>query len=269
MQTFTTAICQNKPGYDKQANIDHACDMIAEAVSSGASLVTLPEIFYYPYDLKGIRNIADDGKMTLDRLRHAAVKGSIYLCAGTMAVRNGASVENTSYLIAPDGDILLEYSKTHLFDVELDNKHFRESSFIKPGDKVGIAETPLGNIGILVCYDIRFPEIARTLALSGAEIIVVPAAFNSVTGPAHWDVLFRARAIENQVYVLAASQALVPLSPYSAYGHSMVVDPWGTVLCSAGNEETIVYAEINAEKLYDTRKRMPIFSQRRPALYKL
>mgnify|MGYP000520266807 CR=1 FL=1 len=229
--------------------------------------VTLAEIFYYPYELHGIRQVADTDMKTLETLRDAAVRYGIYLCTGTMAIRREAGFGNTAFLIAPSGDILLEYSKTHLFDVNLENLSFRESSFIVPGNSVEVARTPLGVIGILVCYDIRFPEIARMLALRGAEIIIVPAAFNTTTGPAHWHVMFRARAIENQLYVMAASQARTPASAYEAYGHSMVVDPWGNVVAEADDDETVVYAELKAETLEETRRRLPLLMQRRPELY--
>jgi predicted amidohydrolase len=132
-----------------------------------------------------------------------------------------------------------------------------------------VVKTPLGNIGILICYDIRFPEMARTLALKGAEIIIVPAAFNAVTGPAHWHIMFRARAIENQVFILAASQARVPDAVYETYGHSMVVDPWGLIISEAGEEEAIVHAQLKTDVIENTRKNLPLLSQRRPELYNL
>jgi predicted amidohydrolase len=267
MQNISIALCQNKPGCDKQENINHACAMIATAASNGARLAVLSEIFYYPYELRAIKRIADTGTSTIDRLREAASGNGIYLCTGTMAVRNGDAFYNTSFLIDPSGDILLEYGKSHLFDADIDGKEFRESSFITPGNRLDVAVTPFGTVGILVCYDIRFPEAARTLALRGAEIIIVPAAFNTTTGPAHWHVMFRARAIENQVYILAVSQARAAGSAYEVYGHSMVVDPWGEVIAEAAQEEAILYAELNAGVLENTRKRLPLLSQRRPELY--
>ncbi len=267
VKSIRAAICQNKPGYDKQANIRHAVAMIDEAASNGAQLVSLPEIFYYPYELRGIRRVADQDSRSLDQMRDTAARHGIYLCTGSLAVRHDNGFGNTAYLISPSGEVVLEHSKAHLFDVDLDGLSFRESLFIAAGKRVDVAQTPVATIGMLVCYDIRFPEMARTLALRGAEIIIVPAAFNIVTGPAHWHVVFRARAIENQVFVLAASQARIDGSPYEAYGHSMIVDPWGTVLSEAGEGEEIIFADVDAKRLDDTRRRLPLLSQRRPELY--
>jgi predicted amidohydrolase len=267
MQDIKAAICQNKPGYDKRENINHACAMIDDAARNGAKLITLSEIFYHPYDLNAIKRIADTDSVTLDILREQASKNSVYLCTGSMAVKKDSGVGNTAYLISPSGEILLEYSKSHLFDVELNGRQFRESSFISAGNSLKVAETPIGNIGILICYDIRFPETARSLALKGVEIIIVPAAFNTVTGPAHWNILFRARAIENQVYILAGSQARIEGSVYEAYGHSMTVDPWGEILCEAGEDESVIYSNLSASRISRVRNDLPLLSQRRPELY--
>jgi omega-amidase len=267
MRTVRAAICQNRPGNDKNANVRRAVEMIGEAARNGAHLVSLAEIFYYPYDVRGIKRIADEDERVLDPLREAAAKHAMYLCTGSVAVRKGRGFGNVAYLISPSGELVLEYAKTHLFDVGLDGMSFRESAFISPGAGIGVAHTGIGCIGLLICYDIRFPEAARKLALLGAEFVIVPAAFNAVTGPAHWHVMFRARAIENQVFVLAVSQARAEGSAYEAYGHSMIVDPWGNVLAEAGESECIVYADLDAGVLEDVRRRLPLLSQRRPELY--
>jgi len=267
METFKSAICQLKPVYDKEQNIVTAISMIEEATRNGAQLITLPEIFYYPYELLALRRIADKDNATLQRLQAEALKSNIYLCTGSLAVKTEDGIRNTAYLIAPSGEILLQYSKIHLFDVAFDGLRVRESVIFTPGNQVAVAKTPLGTMGIIICYDVRFPELARKCALLGAEILIVPAAFNTITGPAHWHTLFRARAIENQVFVLAASQARVAESIYQAYGHSLIVDPWGTVISEAGEEERIIYAELDARVLIDTRKRMPLMEQRKPEIY--
>ena len=174
---------------------------------------------------------------------------------------------NKAYLISPEGKILLEYSKCHLFDVSFKNLRTRESNVFSYGNEIAITDTELGKIGMLICYDIRFPEMARKLALKGAEIILVPAAFNTVTGPLHWEIVFRARAIENQVYIAAASPARDSESSYQAYGHSMIIDPMGKILSEADIEETIIYGEFSPEILEETRNRIPLLKHRRPELY--
>lgn len=269
METIKVALCQNKPIYDKEANIVHAISLIEEAASNGARLISLPEIFYYPYELLALRRVADSNTATLERLQYAAKKCNIYLCTGSLAVKDNKEIRNTSYLLGPSGEILLEYSKSHLFDVKFDGLNVRESVIFTPGNEVEVASTLIGTIGILICYDIRFPEMARTCTLKGAEIIIVPAAFNTISGPAHWHVLMRARAIENQIFLLAASQARVESSEYEAYGHSLIVDPWGTILAEAGEDEEIIYADLQSQVLTDTRKQMPLLSQRKPDLYQV
>lgn len=269
MRNVKAAICQIKPGYDKEKNITHALYLIEEAAQNGAGLITLPEIFYYPYELLALRRVADKDNSTLERLQETADKLNILLCTGSLAVKRDNGIQNTSYLIDPSGKILIEYSKSHLFDVKFKDLHVKESLIFTPGSEAKVAATPIGNISINICYDIRFPELARTCTLKGAEIIIVPAAFNTVTGPPHWHVIFRARAIENQVFILAASQARVENSQYIAYGHSLVVDPWGTILVEAGEGEEIIYAELDSGTLTDTRNRMPLLKQRNPDLYQL
>ncbi|MFC1476679.1 nitrilase-related carbon-nitrogen hydrolase, partial [Fibrobacterota bacterium] len=194
---------------------------------------------------------------------------NIFLCTGSLAVKKDNGIQNTSYLIDPSGEILLEYSKSHLFDVKFRELHVKESAIFTPGSNVTIADTSIGKISINICYDIRFPELARTCTLQGTEILIVPAAFNTVTGPPHWHTIFRSRAIENQIFILAASQARVENAQYLAYGHSMFIDPWGTIIAEAGEGEEIIYAELDPDTLTDTRKRMPLLGQRNPSVYKL
>ncbi len=269
MEDIKVAICQNKPIPDKKENVAHAVSLIEKAAQNGAQLITLPEIFYYPYELLAIRGIAESDNATLEQLQHVAQKCGVYLCTGSIAEKREDGIRNTSYLLDPSGNVLLKYSKSHLFDVHFEGFRVKESVVFTAGDDIPVVKTPIGTISILICYDIRFPELARTCALQGAEIIIVPAVFTTITGPAHWHVLFRARAIENQVFLLAASQAPSDKARQTSYGHSLVVDPWGTILTEAATDETILYAELLADSLIDTRKRIPVFSQRRPDIYRV
>jgi predicted amidohydrolase len=258
MQNFKAAICQNLPGSDKQTNVENAIGMIREAAAHGARLVMLPEMFFCPYELEIIPSMSESDGATLDALCRTAREAGIYLCTGSMAVKEGNRIYNRAYLLDPHGDVLLTYDKSYLFDVELPGLSVRESSVISKGNTYAVADTELGRIGILICYDIRFPESGRALARKGAEIILVPAAFNNITGPAHWHVTLRARAIENQCYVAAASPAVNPRSSYAAYGHSLVADPWGTIIAEAGTAQEIIYSEFDAHKLTETRERLPL-----------
>lgn len=263
MKKFKIAVWQNKPFYDKQKNINKAVEIIKKASGDGAGLVLFPEIFYYPYELAKIKAIAEEKEKTLAPLIEAAMKEKIFVCTGSIAEKRAGKIYNSSFLINPEGKIMIEYSKCHLFDVNIPGLKVEESFVFTPGNKVFMAKTELGNIGIIICYDIRFPESVRELAVNGLEILLVPAAFNTITGPAHWHALFRTRAIENQIFIAGSSPALDENSKYKAYGHSLVVDPWGTILAEAGTDESLIYAEIDPASLKNTRERLPLLKHRR------
>ncbi len=267
MKNFKIAVCQNKPVRDKDSSISHAVKMVGEAAGNGAELVVLPEIFYHPYELGKIPELEEDDHDTLSHLIECTRKNNIHLCTGSTVEKVDGKRYNKSFLIGPDGKILLDYCKCHLYDVNFKGLRTSESATFSYGDHVGVADTELGKIGIIICYDIRFPEMARKLALLGAEIILVPAAFNTISGPAHWDIMFRARAIENQVYLAAASPARDNQAKYKAYGHSMVIDPWGNVLNEAGTAEELIYADCSEEVLENIRGKLPLLKHRRPELY--
>jgi omega-amidase len=243
--------------------------MLDKAAVRGAELIVLPEIFYYPYEIDRLKDHADKDERILNLLREWAKTHQKYLCTGSLVEKRGKEYYNTAYLIDPEGNILLKYSKSHLFDVELPALKVRESEVFAKGGNIQTADCELAKIGILICYDIRFPEMARLLSAQGAEIILVPAAFNTITGPAHWEITFRSRAVENQCFVAAASPARNKKSQYQAYGHSLVVDPWGRVLAEAGTGEEIIYTRLDPEVLAETRARLPLLKHRREDLYKL
>jgi predicted amidohydrolase len=160
--------------------------------------------------------------------------------------------------------------KAHLFDVELkEGLVFRESDVLSRGDGITVVDTGFGRIGVAICYDIRFPEVARIMALQGAKVMVVPAAFNMITGPAHWEVTLRTRALDNQLYVAGAAPARDEQASYVAYGHSMLVDPWGRVVESLDEKEGIIIAEIDQDRLEQVRNELPLLKHRRTDLYEI
>jgi predicted amidohydrolase len=267
MKTFTVALCQITPTFDKENNIGRAITMIEEAATRGAALVCLPEMFYYPFQILDLSKIAADESRTISLLCQTAERLGIYLCTGSMACRENGTVFNRSYLLGPRGDILLKYDKNHLFDTNFKGLRIRESSVFTPGSHIGSVQTDLGKIAILICYDIRFPELLRKKNLLGIDLLLVPAVFNNITGPAHWHVMMRARAIENQFFLAAVSQGENSSSSYKAYGHSMVVSPWGDILAEADQKEQIVYAECREELIKEARERLPLLEQRRISLY--
>ncbi|MCF7791852.1 MAG: hypothetical protein K9M56_07635 [Victivallales bacterium] len=267
MKNFKLAVCQNKPSRSKDNSVESVKKMISKAVNNKAELIVLPEIFHHPYELSKIPKIEDKNNEILDELKKTASDLSVYLCSGSIVTRDQNKRFNRSHLISPEGEVLLKHDKCHLYDVSFKNLRTKESGVFNFGNTVKAVDTELGKIGILLCYDIRFPEMAGKLAAQGVEIILAPAAFNMISGPKHWDIFFRCRAVENQVYLAAVSPARDSKSSYQAYGNSMIVDPMGKILTRAGVEEEIIYADISSEFLEETRNVLPLLKHKRPEIY--
>jgi predicted amidohydrolase len=185
----------------------------------------------------------------------------------TEAREGHEKLSNTSVVFDPDGALVAAYRKIHLFDVEVGGLVYRESEAEEPGDEAVLAEVEGWAIGLTVCYDVRFPELYRILALEGAELVTVPAHFTLHTGKDHWHVLLRARAIENQLYVVAAAQVGEPMRGRPSYGRSLIADPWGTVLAEAPDEETVISAELDRARLVRIRAALPSLANRQPSAY--
>ncbi len=264
------AVCQMTSGPDLDRNLDQALSLIRVAAAEEAELVCLPENFERMASAgekqAGATPIDGPGASVLDPIRAVARELGLWILAGSFAERIAASskIHNTSALIDSDGEIASVYRKIHLFDVEIgDGARYRESELVQPGERLTVAETPVGQLGLSVCYDLRFPELYRELVKLGAELLAVPAAFTAKTGQAHWEVLLRARAIENQCFVLAPAQTGRHPGDRKTWGHAMIVDPWGTVLADAGTEVGVVAAEVNLEQLRELRRTMPVLGHRR------
>lgn len=268
MGSFKVSVCQIKPIFDKQSNLNTAVKMITTAAQDGAKLIVLPEMFFYPYETDKLGDAAEEvGGATIGTLSECAAKNGIYLCTGTIAEKEGPNIYNTSYLLGPEGQTLLKYNKCHLYNVDLPNLRVQESEVFSYGKYVSAVETPFGKIGIVICYDIRFPEFIRKITLMGADILIMPGAFNTVSGPAHWHMTLRTRAVDNQIFVIAASPARNTESKYLAYGHSMVINPWGEILSEADESECIISAEIDFDVMKNIRARLPLLEHRRLELY--
>lgn len=261
---------------DRDDNLARAEALVEAAAHTGATFVVLPELF----SLMGPREVMQSGAEpfdgpTLTAARRWAADAGIWLQAGSFLEEAewGGRAHNTSCLVDPAGDVIATYRKIHLFDNDVPGAAYRESDTVAPGDEIvthaiGTATETL-TIGCTVCYDLRFPELYRILALRGAELIVVPAAFTATTGPHHWSPLLQARAIENQVFVVAADQHGASTPTLAWHGHSMVLDPWGRVLAAAGPDDgdTVVAADIDLGVLREVRDQMPSLANRRPAAY--
>lgn len=265
------ALCQMKTTLDKTANIEKATAMIAAAAKAGAQIVMLPEMFNCPY---GNQYFAPYSEApfgpTVAALAQAAKTNGVYLIGGSLPEREENKLYNTCYVFDPQGEVLGKYRKMHLFDIAVSNGvTFQESAVLTAGDTPLIVDTAFGKIGVMICFDIRFPELARILALEGAQAIFMPAAFNMTTGPAHWHLSIRMRAVDNQLYFAAASPARDNDFSYVAYGHSLLADPWGNIVCEADEKEQIIYGAMDLTQVTKIRQELPLLSNRRQDIYQL
>ena len=261
------AAVQMTSGEDVERNLARAAEWVGRACEAGAALVALPENFAYMREEGSGPNPAaqDMDGPVVGFLRDQAKRHQIVLAGGTLpeVIPGQERVYNTSLVVGPDGSVLARYRKIHLFDVELPGATLQESKGVAPGDEVVVADTPLGRLGLSVCYDLRFPELYRELVAQGARILLVPSAFTVATGSDHWEVLLRARAIENQAFVIAAAQYGVHSPRRRSYGRSLIVDPWGLVLAQAADGEGLALAELDLSRQDEVRRHLPALRHRR------
>jgi len=266
-RSMLIAALQMTSGADKAKNLDTAGRLIRKASKLGAQLVGLPENFaWMGPEAERDANAESLAGPTLSLLKSLAQELSVSIVAGSILEEGapGSRLYNTSVLFGPEGQRLGVYRKIHLFDVEVgDGQMYRESAAVAPGEEVVVADSPVGKIGLSICYDLRFPELYRRHAEAGAVLLSVPAAFTLATGKDHWEVLLRARAIENQAYVLAPAQQGRHPKDRLTWGHAMVVDPWGLVTARCSEGEGVAVAELDLELLERVRKRLPALTHRR------
>jgi len=270
--SFRLALIQLAVGKNKADNLSRAVGKIREAVSGGANIVSLPECFNSPYGTQYFKEYSEpvpDGP-SCQALKNAARDNSVYLIGGSIPETCDGKLYNTSTVWCPDGHLVATHRKIHLFDIDVPGKiTFKESDALTCGNSFTSFSTPWCKIGLGICYDIRFAELAQVYRDEGCKLLVYPGAFNMTTGPAHWQLLSRGRALDNQVYVATPSPARDNTASYVAWGHSSVVSPWGEVLVEAGEEEEVVYADINLEYVEEVRNQVPIGFQKRNDLYKV
>ncbi|MBN2800298.1 MAG: carbon-nitrogen hydrolase family protein [Deltaproteobacteria bacterium] len=244
----------------------------AIAAHAGADLIALPELFNTSYQVSDWPAVAEalpEGR-TARFLSDMARRHKVYLVGGSVPELVGGRVYNTATLWSPEGSLLLRHRKVHLFDVDIPGGiTFKESDFFSPGNEVSVVDTPLGTIGLAICFDVRFPELFRAMALRGAELVLLPAAFNTTTGPAHWDLHLRGRAVENTLFLGACSPAPHPEVSYPAWGHSRWIDPWGIPTGEVEREEGAVRGTFSRDRLRAVRASLPLLSARRPEVYGL
>ena len=251
---------------DKAANLEAAERLVARAAAAGAELVVLPE----KWNAIGPSHVLHEAAEQLEHGESVAAMTAwarthgVTLVGGSITERRPgrAKLSNTSLVFDRDGELAAVYRKIHLFDVEVGGHVYRESDAEEPGDEVVAADVGGWTLGLTVCYDVRFPELYRILALEGAELVTVPAHFTLYTGKDHWHLLLRARAVENQYYIAAAAQVGETMPGKPSYGRSLIADPWGIVLAEAPDEQTVVLADVDRTRLADVRRRLPSLATR-------
>uniref|UniRef100_A0A147BK64 omega-amidase n=1 Tax=Ixodes ricinus TaxID=34613 RepID=A0A147BK64_IXORI len=268
---FRVALLQLTLAGNKKENMWKATTAIKKAADSGAQMVCLPAGFACP---NGSRNYLQSAETvpgeTSEMLSHSARESNVYLVGGTMIEQDGGNMFKTCLVYGPDGSLVAKYRKLHLFDIEVPGKlTHRESDVITPGDKLAVFETPFCKVGLGICYDLRYPQLAQAYADLGCKLLVFPGAFNRTMGSLHWELLQRARAADNQVYVATVSSATNELMSYVAWGHSMLVDPQGKVVQSAGHDEAVVMGVVDLDHLCSVRKQEPLWKQRRDDIYRV
>jgi nitrilase len=281
MSTFTTlanpvliAAIQTNSGANLDENLDAAFHLIKRAKEQDAACAVLPENFAWmgcEKDAHQFSEIPGSGPVQTF-LSQTAKNLGLWIIGGSHRIRDPQDsrqrVSNTSLVFNPQGEQVARYDKIHLFDADVnDGKPYRESDTIRPGKSLSIVDTGFVRIGQTICYDLRFPALYQALRRDGAELIVVPAAFTVPTGQAHWRTLLRARAIENQIYIVAPAQCGTHAEDRQTWGHSLCIDPWGEVIAELESEPGIILCPFDLQKLTDIRQKMPVFSHRRPSLY--
>lgn len=265
---YKIAVIQILVTRDKAENLKHAKELIIEA-SKKADIIVLPEMFNCPYNAKTFHKYAEAYLgPTTQMLSELALLLKKVIVAGSIPEEDQGKLYNTAYTFGPEGQLLGKYRKIHLFDVAIkDGISFKESDVISPGEKALVIDLGDLKIGICICYDMRFPELFRTMVDLGAQMVIVPAAFNLITGPAHWHLTSRARAVDNQIYFVVASPSRSDYLSYKAYGHSMIVDPWGKIIEEANTGEMILYSDIDLAYVKKVRSELPLLTHRKPSVY--
>lgn len=264
------SLIQMKPVPNSQDNIDIAIKFLEESKENGADMAVLPEMFICEYDTNSMLcNAMPEYHPLIKQLSNKASELGLFLVAGSFPENDGDKIYNTSLVFDNNGNTIAKHRKAHLFDINIDGgQKFKESDVFTAGDCATVFDTPFGKLGLMICYDIRFPELTRKMALDGAMGVIVPAAFNMTTGPAHWELTFRSRALDNQIFMAGVSSARDEDSSYTSWGHSISTNAWGEVLFQADEKEGIHIVEWDFEKNKQIREQLPLLNHRRESLYK-
>lgn len=263
------AMIQMNVVHSKSENLFRARMLLEQAAQQGVDLAVLPEMFCCPYSNRQFRAYGEEeGGAGWQMLSRAARELGMYVVGGSLPELEGEKIYNTSYVFDRQGRQIAKHRKVHLFDIDVEGgQKFQESAVLSPGDQMTVFDTEFGRIGLCICFDFRFQELAKAMADQGARMVVVPAAFNMTTGPAHWELMFRQRAVDNQIFTLGAAPARNIHEEYVSYGNSILVDPWGNVLARADAWEDLLVAEVDFARVAAIRQQLPIRAARREELY--
>lgn len=269
MNNLKIGIIQSKVDKNKDINNSRAIENINTLAKKGANIIILPEMFNCPYNTSCFPKYAEyQHQKTCNLLSNISKKNNIYTVGGSIPEIDNDKIYNTSYVFNKNGKIIAKHRKAHLFDIDIENgQYFKESNTLHSGNKSTVFDTEYCKIGLCICYDFRFPELATKMVQEDAKIIVVPAAFNMTTGPAHWELLFRQRAIDNQVYTIGVASARDLNSSYISYGNSIICSPWGDVIFRADEKEQIKIIAIDLNLVTDIRKQLPLLKHKRQDIY--
>lgn len=263
-------LCQLPVTPDLKRNHDCMRSMVMQAAESGCDVVCLPEMWPCPYENEVFVAFAEPVHGETWRwMQETAADAGVLLIAGSVPEQDGDRIHNTCYVFSPEGEQIARHRKVHLFDIDVPGQRFMESDTFTPGDTFTVFDSPFGKLGVAICFDIRFVEQFRIMALMGAKALFVPGAFNMVTGPAHWELSFRARAIDNQCFTFGCAPAQDLNASYHSYGHSIICDPWGRVLDQLDEKAGILIRDIDLSETDRIRDQIPILKNRRTDLYQL
>ena len=257
---------------DTEAALDIAAEAMESAADLGADMVALPEMFCCPYETANFPRYAEpEGGRVWSRCAELAAKRGLWLSAGSMPERGAdGKVYNTAYVFDRAGRMAAKHRKMHLFDIDVKGgQRFMESETLTAGSTVTVFDTEFGQLGLCVCYDFRFPELGRLMALRGARLVLVPAAFNPTTGPAHWELMFRSQAMYNQVFAAGTAPALDRTASYHSWGHTIVTAPWGNTVAQLDETEGFLLTEIDLAQTASVREQLPLLRHRRTDVYTL
>ena len=269
-QKLRLAVLQLRTETDYAQTMEKARRMLCDAAEGGADFAVLPEMFSCPYDRTYFKTFAARGhEETVEALAAWAKEFGLILVGGSVPEREDGRLYNSSFVFDAQGRQLARHRKVHLFDVDLPGMRFHESHTFAPGEEVTTFETEFGTMGLAICFDLRFPELFRAMAVRGAKVIFLPAQFNLTTGPAHWELSLRSRAVDNELFMVGASAARYEGFSYECWGHSTVVDPLGSVIASCDETEQILWSELDLGRIDTVRQQLPTFLHLRRDVYEV